>query len=286
MVTPEQRRTVVSCVRETAPLPERQVCRYLGIHRALCRYQRRRPAQDHELRAHLRELASVHPRWGCPRLYWLVRREGRPDNYKRVERLYRLEGLAVRRRPRKRVATPRVPLPTPGRANERWSMDFMRDTLADGRTFRIFTLVDDFTREAPALEADLSLSAERVVQILERLVAERGCPRAIVCDNGPEFQSRTLDAWAHRRGVALQFIRPGKPVENAYIESFNGRFRDECLNHYWFLSLADARAQIEAWRLGYHSARPHSGLAGRTPAEFLAELQNDEQNPSPLRLSA
>lgn len=165
MVTPEQRRTVVRYVRETAPLPERQVCRYLGIHRALCRYQQRRPERDHELRTHLRELASVHPRWGCPRLYWLVRREGRPDNYKRVERLYRLEGLAVRRRPRKRVAAPRVPLPTPRRPNERWSMDFMRDTLADGRTFRIFTLVDDFTREAPALEVDLSLSAERVVQV-------------------------------------------------------------------------------------------------------------------------
>jgi putative transposase len=128
---------------------------------------------------------------------------------------------------------------------------------------RAFTIVDDLTREAPALEVDFSVSADRVVRVLDRLIATRGCPRALVCDNGPEFQSRTLDAWAHHRGVALQFIRPGKPVETEYIEGFNGCFQDECLNHHWFLSLSDARVQIEAWRLGYHSARRHSGLAGR-----------------------
>lgn len=285
MVTTEQRRTVVAYTRETATLSERRACRYLGVHRALCRYGSRRALDDRELRAHLRELAGAHPRWGCPRLYWLLRREGRSDNYKRVERLYRLEGLAVRRRPRKRVATPRVPRPTPAARNERWSMDFMRDTLADGRVFRVFTLVDDFTREAPTIEVDFSLSAERVVAALERVIAERGRPQTIVCDNGPEFQSRALDAWAHARGIAIQFIRPGKPVENAYIESFNGRFRDECLNHHWFLSLADARLQIEAWRSHYHSARPHSGLAGLTPAEFTKTIQ-DHLTPSTLRLSA
>lgn len=290
MVTPEQRRTVVAYVRETAALqtPEqRRACRYLGIHRALCRYVRRQPiARDLELRAHLRTLAEQHPRWGCPRLYWLVRREGRPENYKRVERLYGLEGLAVRRRPRKRLATARVPLATPTGRNERWSMDFVRDTLRDGRSFRAFTLVDDFTREAPVIAVDLSLSGERIVRVLEEVIAQRGTPRAIVCDNGPEFQSRALNAWAYQRGVALQFIRPGKPVENAYIESFNGRLRDECLNQHLFLSLADARRQIEEWRLSYHSARPHSGLAGRTPDEFTAALQDEEPKTPSLRLSA
>jgi putative transposase len=287
VVTPEQRRTVVAYVRETAVVRERRACRYLGVHRALCRYVRRRSTvAEAELRSRLRELAERHPRWGCPRLYWLLRREGRSDNYKRVERLYKLEALAVRRRPRKRLATARVPMPVPSQRNQRWSMDFVRDTLRDGRVFRAFTIVDDFTREAPVIEVDLSLSGERIVRVLEQLGATRGLPRAIVCDNGPEFQSRALNAWAYQRGVALDFIRPGKPVENAYIESFNGRLRDECLNQHLFLSLTDARQQIESWRLDYHSARPHSGLAGRTPDEFTAELLNTEPHPPSLRLSA
>lgn len=285
-MTPVQRRSAVAYAREVAAVGERQACRYLGVHRSLCRYRSRRPvAAEHELRARLRELAAEHPRWGCPRLYWLLRREGRADNYKRVERLYALEGLAVRRRPRKRVAVARVPLIAPTRRNERWSMDFVRDTLRDGRSFRAFTLVDDFTREAPVIEVDLSLSGERIARVLEQLIAVRGAPKAIVCDNGPEFQSRVLNGWAYQRGIALQYIRPGKPVENAYIESFNGRFRDECLNQHLFLTLADARAQIEAWRIFYHRARPHSGLAGRTPDEFTAELRQESQTTS-LRLSA
>jgi putative transposase len=286
VVTPVQRRSVVAYAKESAAVAERQACRYLGVHRSLCRYRARRPlAAEQELRTRLRELADQHPRWGCPRLYWLLRREGRGDNYKRVERLYALEGLAVRRRSRKRPAVARVPLLAPSGRNERWSMDFVRDTLRDGRVFRAFTLVDDFTREAPVIEVDLSLSGERIVRVLEQLVTVRGTPKAIVCDNGPEFQGRALNAWAYQRGVALQFIRPGKPVENAYIESFNGRFRDECLNQHLFLTLADARAQIEAWRIFYHRDRPHSGLAGRTPDEFTAELTQELQATS-LRLSA
>lgn len=164
-------------------------------------------------------------------------------------------------------------------------MDFMRDTLADGRVFRLLTVVDDFTRECPAIEVDTSLPAERVVQVLERLATTRCLPRTIVVDNGAEFTGRVLDAWAHERGVALQFIRPGKPVENAYIESFNGRLRDECLELHWFVSLADARRTIALWRVGYNSARPHSGLAGRTPDEFIKELQR-QTAPSTMRLSA
>ena len=273
MVTPKQRRAAVAHAQQSAAITQRRACRYLGVNRALCRYRSRR-ADDMALRAHLRELAAGRPRWGIPRLTWLLRREGLLINHKRVERLYREEGLAVRRRRgRKRVAQPRIPLPPPGQPNERWSMDFMRDTLADSRVFRLLTVVDDFTRECPVIEVDRSLPAEHVVQVLERLRVTRGLPRSIVLDNGTEFTGRVLDAWAHQRGVALQFIRPGKPVENAYVESFNGRLRDECLELHWFLSLPDARRTIEQWRVTYNSARPHSGLAGRTPEEFMKELQ-------------
>ena len=193
-------------------------------------------------------------------------------NRKLTQRVYREEGLHVRRRKRKRVAVVRTPLPAPTRPNTRWSMDFVSDALGDGRKFRSLTLVDDYTRESPAIEVDFSLPGERVTRVLDRVAAERGYPNVIVCDNGPEFRGEALDQWAHRHGVQLAFIEPGKPVQNAYIESFNGKFRDECLNENWFVSLADAQQTIEAWRIDYETARPHSGLAGRTPAEFAREL--------------
>lgn len=283
-MTTEQRRAVVAYAVESAALAERTACRYLGVHRSLVRYQSRK-APDTELRERLRTLAAERPRWGIPRLTWLLRREGILVNHKRVERLYREEGLAVRRRSRKRVARPRVELPAPAVPNERWSMDFMRDALSSGRAFRMLNVVDDFTRECLVIEVDSSLPGERVVQVLERLGATRGLPEAIVLDNGPEFTGQALDAWAHRRGVRLQFIRPGRPVENAFVESFNGRLRDECLNQHWFLSLSDARRTIERWRQGYNEARPHSGLGGLTPAEFIRvfKQQNDVDQP---RLSA
>ena len=286
MVTAQQRRGAVAYVREAAAVSERRACRWLGVHRSPVRYASRRP-DDAELRARLRALAGEHPRWGVPRLVWLRRREGRPDNHKRVERLYRAEGLAVRKRARKRVARARVERPPSLAPNARWSMDFVRDTTAGGRVFRALTVVDDFTREALVIEVDTSLGGARVVQALERLALGRALPAAISVDNGPEFAGRALDEWAHRRGVALQFIRPGTPVENAYIESFNGRLRDECLNAHWFLSVADARRQIEAWRVGYNAARPHSGLAGRTPDEFAREHERARLvRQDPTRLSA
>jgi putative transposase len=270
-------------VVQTQPVAgsERRACGWLGFHRSAVRYASRRP-DDVPLRQRLRELAAEHPRWGSPMLIWRLRQEGVQANHKRIRRVYREEGLAVRRQRRKRVARPRVELPAPERANERWSMDFMRDTLADGRAFRVFTLVDDCTRECPVLEVDGSLGADRVVAVLDRLAISRGLPQTIVLDNGPEFQSRALDAWAHRCGVRLQFIRPGKPVENAFIESFNGRLRDECLNQHWFLSLSDARRIIESWRVSYNTARPHRGLRGLTPTQYALTLVKDEQpGPSP-----
>ena len=281
MVTPGQRRAVITHTQETAALSERQACRFLGVHRSLVRYRSCRPPEA-ELRGRLKELAEQHPSWGSPRLTWLLRREGRVVNHKKVERLYREEGLTVRRRHRKRVARPRIEMPTPRRADEQWSMDFMRDQLAGGRVFRLLTVVDHFTRESPVIEVDLSLPGARVAQVLDRVGGHRGLPRSIRLDNGPEFTGRALDEWAHRRGVKLEFIRPGKPVENAFIESFNGRIRQECLNQHWFLDLDDARRTIEAWRISYNTNRPHSGIGGRTPAEFARLNRKENQT----RLSA
>jgi putative transposase len=219
-------------------------------------------------------------RWGYRRLCVLLRREGFQVNHKLIHRLYREEGLAVRRKRRKRTAVARVPLPTSARPNEQWSLDFVSDALADGRKFRCLTLVDQFTRECPVIEVDTSLPGERVVRVLDRVIAVRGTPRVITIDNGPELAGKALDAWAYRHGVLLDFIQPGKPVENAFIESFNGKFRDECLEQHWFLDLADARRLIEAYRQDYNEVRPHSSLGNATPAEF-AEKQRSSSSSIP-----
>jgi putative transposase len=204
-------------------------------------------------------------------LHTLVAREGIVANHKRVHRVYRDAGLQVRRRRRKRLTRgERVPLAAPSRPGERWPMDFMVDTLADGRGFRTLNIVDDFTRECVAIEVDRSLPGARVVRVLERLADTIGLPRVLVSDKGPEFAGRTLDAWAYRQNIELRFIRPGKPIENAYVESFNGKFRDECLNEHWFLSVAEAQQIIEAWRVDDNTVRPHRSLKQQTPAAYAA----------------
>lgn len=279
-MTPAHRRTAVTLAMTTADLSQRQACRFTGFARTSQRYPTMRPPRT-ELRARLTELAVLRPRWGYRRLYRLLRREGQLVNRKLVQRVYREEGLHVRRRPRKRVAMVRVPLPLPRRVNERWNMDFVSDALCDGRRFRALTIVDGCSREAPAIEVDVSLPGDRVVRVLDRIGEARGFPNSIGCDNGPEFRSEALDQWAAKRGVTLDFITPGKPIENAFAESFNGRFRDECLNENWFVSLADARTIIEAWRIDYNTTRPHSSLADRTPAEFARELQLTTSSPQP-----
>jgi len=226
-------------------------------------------------------LATAKSRWGYRTLCDVIRRE-RLVNHKKVHRLYKLEKLQVRRRKRKRVlAGKRVPLTPATRQNERWSMDFMRDTLATGRPFRTLNIVDDYTRECPVIEVDHSLPGLRVVRVLEELAATRGLPDTIVVDNGPEFAGRVLDRWAYQRGVHLHFIEPGKPVQNAYIESFNGKFRDECLNEHWFLDLQDARRTIESHRQEYNTYRPHSSLGGLTPEEFASRSAALQAPPAP-----
>lgn len=255
-----------------------RACGLIGISRSLYRYQSCR-AGSQEIAARLKELAAVKRRWGYRRLHVLLRREGFTVNRKRTYRLYRDAGLAVKRRKRKRYAlSERRPLPKPIAPNVSWSMDFVSDGLADGRKLRCLNIVDDCTRECLVIEVDTSLTGRRVVTVLQRLAEERGLPLSITVDHGPEFEGQALDAWAFEHGVQLAFIRPGKPVENAYIESFNGRFRDECLNENWFVTMAQARHVIEHWRVEYNEDRPHSRLGYLTPARYAAMLMTKRKN--------
>ena len=253
---------------ESLGLSEHKACQLVNISSSVFRYKPKH-RNDDEVRRRMRELAEQRKRFGSPRLHILLKREKLVVNHKRTERLYREEGLALRRkRRRKGAAGARVVLPFPQRTNERWSMDFVTDSIVTGRKFRALAIVDDYSRECPAIEVDTSLGGRRVVSVLEKLAEVRGLPEVITIDNGPEFAGRVLDEWAYRKGVKLSFIRPGKPIENAYIESFNGRFRDECLNTNWFMSLKHAREVIEEWRRDYNEVRPHSSLKGATPREY------------------
>lgn len=249
-------------------LSQRKACLLVRISPSVFRYQPR-PNGDIALRQRLKELAAQRKRFGCPRLHLVLHREGLVVNHKRTERLYREEGLSLRRRRRRKGAAGiRVSLPSPEKPNERWSVDFVTDSIVNGRRFRALAIVDDYSRECPAIEVDTSLGGQRVVSVLERLAETRGLPQVITSDNGPEFAGRALDEWAYRKGVKLNFIRPGKPIENAYAESFIGRLRDECLNETWFMNLKHARETIEAWRKDYNEFRPHTSLKGKTPKEY------------------
>jgi putative transposase len=209
----------------------------------------------------------------------LLRREGWLVNTKRVYRLYRLEGLEVRTKTyKKRASAFRPHLPVAQHPNEQWSMDFMSDALANGRRFRVLTIVDNMSRESPAVEVGCHLTGAHVVAVLERLAQAGTVPQTIQVDNGSEFSSRALDAWAHRRGVKLVFSRPGRPTDNPFIEAFNGRLRQECLNQYWFFSVEEARVTLEAWRNDYNTVRPHTALGNQTPEAFRATWTKQQTN--------
>jgi putative transposase len=257
--------------QEAYRISERHAARLVQLAIGTLRY-RSRKVFDEVLRHRLREMAGTHVRYGYRRLTVLLRREGWHVNAKRIYRLYREEGLIVRTKQRRKMARRRpVPTGVAVRPNHCWSMDFVSDKLADGRPFRILTVVDQFTRECVKLEADRSMTGMKVVQALERAQQERGSlPKSITVDNGSEFCSRAMEAWAMSHEVQLCFIRPGRPVENGFIESFNGRLRDECLNVEWFTSLDDARQKLAKFREHYNQQRPHSALADRTPAAFAA----------------
>jgi putative transposase len=257
---------------EQFPITERRACKLMGLDRSSYRYE---PRSDHnqELRQELVSLARQKPRYGYRRLHALLTRRGFPVSAQRVYRLYRIEGLMVRRLKRKRLA--RVPVASHViRSNQEWALDFVADALATGRGIRALTVVDAFTRENLSLEVDTSLSSRRVTRALEEVIERRGMPEAIRCDNGPELTSRHFLSWCEERKIQLIHIQPGKPMQNGHIESFNGRLRDECLNANWFHNLADARAKIRAWRDEYNGERPHSSLGYRTPNEFAGTLRS------------
>lgn len=264
-------------------LSERRSCKLTGLNRATCRYKPT-AKDDGCVRERMRILAVQRPRFGAPRLTVLLRQEFGAVNHKRVERIYREESLQLpRKRGKKRGVSNRANiLIVPGEPNERWSMDFMSDSLCDGRRFRILTIVDDFTRECVAIEVDSGITGERVIRTLEWLKETRGLPGMLVTDNGPEFTSRAMLTWSKPAGVKLHFIDPGRPVQNAFIESFNGKLRDECLNQHWFVSLEEARRIIKLWRIDYNTTRPHSSLGYMTPEAFRLgfeqKLENDKIN--------
>jgi putative transposase len=256
---------------EKFELSERRACELNAIDRSSYRYQPG-PDRDAELRGQLMELARQKPRFGYRRLGVLLEKKGEAVNHKRLLRVYQEAGLGVRRRERKRVERVAASMPLFVRPNQEWSIDFVSDALANGAALRTLTVVDNFTKEAPVIEVDRSLSSPRVTRALEQAIESRGAgPESIRVDNGPEFTSRCFLSWAEQRGIRLVHIQPGKPTQNSFIESFNGRFRDECLNAHWFENLADARRKIEAWRVDYNHTRPHSSLAYRTPAEFARQ---------------
>jgi putative transposase len=262
-------------IRTTWRLSERRACRILDVNRKMLHYRSVR-RDDPVLRSRIKEMARARIRYGYRRIHVLLRREGWAVNHKRVRRIYREEGLVLRARApkRRRAAILREARVTPTAPNQSWSMDFMHDILADGTKIRLLIIVDNFSRESLALEVDYGFKSPQVVEVLQRLVAERASPERIQCDNGPEFQSVQLDQWAYWTHVKLDFSRPGRPSDNAFCESFNNRVRQELLNPNWFLSLADARARAAEWRQDYNTNHPHSSLGNLAPEEFARRATN------------
>ena len=268
MVTPAAKRKAVAHLRESFEMSERRACKAIGCCRMTMRYRTAR-SDDAGLRQRVRAIAQERRRFGYRRLHVLLKREGHVINHKKLFRLYREERLAVRRRGgRKRAIGTRAPMTVPKGPNERWSLDCVSDQLTDGRRFRILTVVDDCTRECLALVTDTSLSGIRVARELDRLIIERGKPKMVVSDNGTELTSNAILTWADQSRVFWHYITPGKPMQNAFIESFNGRLRDELLNETLFTSPAQARVTLGRWRADYNHARPHSQLGWKTPSEF------------------
>src|ERR1700691_3008042 len=252
---------------------QRRVCGLMGMAAASYRYQSRR--SDEPLRTRLMELAREKPRFGYRRLHVLLGRSGEHVNHKRVHRVYRAAGLMIRRKKRKHCVREGKPLLARTSPNQEWALDFLHDAVECGRTIRVLSVVDAYTRECLALEVDTSFASRRVTRVLEAIVTERGQPLAIRCDNGPELTSRHFLAWCVERQIELVHIQPGKPMQNGRVESFHGRLREECLNLSWFQNLFDARRKIAAWRTEYNEERPHSSLGYKTPKEFAAAQAAD-----------
>lgn len=270
MVGPKAKRAAATKVVEEFSVSKARACRVLGLNRSTLDYEGK-TQDDAVLKERMLALAAKHRRYGSPRLHWYLRKEGLVKNHKRTERIYALLGLQLKNRKKKKMGSVlRFPRPKASAPNEVWSMDFVSDRIESGRRFRTFNLVDDFTKESPGILVEHSISGGRITRFLDSLGS---LPKRLRCDNGPEFQSKALLEWAYLRGVEVEFIDPGKPIQNAYIESFNGRFRDECLNDHAFMTIEHARSIIERWRKEYNEERPHSGIGMKTPKQFALEMQ-------------
>ncbi len=267
---PAQRRDVVRRLQSAYAMSQRRACRLARLSRKAAAYQPSRRA-DEPLKTRLKELGEQYPRYGYLMLHAMLKREGLVINRKRTYRIYCEEGLQVRTKRRKKLVRPRIPMAVPTRPNERWSLDFVHDQLADGRRIRVLNIIDDYSRVCVGQLVDRSISGVRVVRYLEELAQSRSMPKSIIMDNGTELTSKAMFFWSQRTGIKLNFIQPGKPTQNAFVESFNGKFRDGCLNQHWFRSLDEARQIIKAWQKHYNFERPHSALGYRPPAEV--ELQ-------------
>ena len=277
MVTAPARRVLVRSMVERG-LSERRALAVVGMSASALRYTPG-PDRNAALRARIVALAHRHRRYGAGMIHLKLRQAGEAVNAKRVHRLYVEERLQIRRRRRKKVPiAERQPLVTPTAPNDVWSADFVFDRTADGRVLKCLTIVDDATKEAVAIIPARALGGVAVTRVLDRLAATRGLPRVLRTDNGVEFCGKAMLTWAHERRVTLRLIEPGKPTKNAYIESFNGRFRDECLNEHWFTSVAHAEALIETWRHEYNEERPKRGLGGLTPAAYARQLTRREES--------
>jgi putative transposase len=275
MVSPTRRRDAVTALQGSYRVSTRRACHLVGHTRSTQYYRRSGRREATALRARMKEIAASRPRYGYRRIHTLLRREGWKDGIDRVYRLYRLDGLAVRSKPRKkRRATVRVRPAVATAPRERWAVDFIHDVLVDGRPFRVLSVVDVFSRSSEVLEPGIGFTGARVAELLERASKGR-LPRVITADNGTEFTSKALDAWAFEKGVKLDFTTPGKPTENGFVESFQGRFRDECLNAEIFENLDDAKCKIAAWRHDYNTRRPHSALGNLSPKEYLRKWQSE-----------
>ena len=268
MVKPIKRKQLVGYLLDQYGISERRACRVIPISRKAVRYQSKRQGRDVELVKRIKRLGEQYPRYGYLMLHGLLKADGHVINPKRTYRVYCELGMQVRTKRRKKLVRPRIPMVLLSQPNERWSMDFVHDQLADGRRFRILNIVDDFSRVCVGQIVDLSISGERLARYLDQLAETRGLPRSIVLDNGPEMTSKALFFWSQQTKVKLHFIQPGKPTQNAFVESFNGKFRDGCLNQQWFKGLPDAQQIIDRWRDHYNHERPHSSLNYMPPAIY------------------
>lgn len=275
-MTPDAKRKAVAHLMEVHQVSQRRACSALNVDQSMVQYRSRR-ADDTDLRNAIKRVSREQRRFGYRSIYVMVEREGYRVNHKKLRRIYREEKLQVRRRGgRKRALGTRKPMVLPDGPNQRWSLDFVSDAFTDGRRFHILAVVDDFTRENLALIADTSLSGLRVTRELNGIIAERGAPGTIVSDNGTEFTSMAILRWVQETGIDWHYIAPGKPTQNAFIESFNGKLRDECLNETLFSSLAEARETLETWQKDYNTQRPHSALGNLTPTEFAEKMNMDK----------